>query len=154
MIPVYLIDPFSRTVTLAEYEPENLSMLYALLSRPEYAVDTLDASRVYRQMPSGRDCDFLMVDDVGLLPPGIVGQQFFLLEYEPGQWRPLAGKAVWLGCGMEGESIAPYATIEQAARMVQFVTPEQASIFADPAPQFQAFESAEELLRWMEENRR
>lgn len=119
----FLINPFAQTLTEVDYASEDFHAIYPLLSRPESPVKTFATVGVYRNYyPAGHDADTVFVDDEGLLNWGAKQQQFFAIESESGEWRPLAGMGLWTGTDLEGETIAPSFTLAQAQAAVRFLS--------------------------------
>ena len=119
----FQIDPRMRLIREVEYDGADFHAIYPLISWPGLTVDTFDAARIFRPgYPPGHVEDAVFVDDEGLIDWQEKDQQFFLIEYEPGRWRPLAGMGLWTGTDEEGSTIDPYFTLEQVQASVRFVT--------------------------------
>ena len=102
----FLIDPFACTITEVHYNGEH-SSIYKHID-----ADCYDCARL------NAEGDGLFVDDEGMFKEDT---RFFLHEDYP---QPLAGKALMLGCNMDdGETQAPYTTLDELVRKVKFVMP-------------------------------
>lgn len=102
----YLIDPVEQTVTEVPYSG-NYEEIYQYIG-----ADAFDVARV------NEHGDGIYVDDEGL----INGKQqaFFQIQ---GYHQPLAGKGLYMGCDAEGETVAPYATLEEVKDSIRWVMP-------------------------------
>jgi hypothetical protein len=107
-----LIDPHTRTITEHEYDG-SLEAMYKLLNcglvQPVYRNDRGES------MFPGQDC--LFVDEEGLLCD-LSTQAFFIIN-----GKPIAGRAITVGCDDEGETIEARITADDLEALdIQWVT--------------------------------
>lgn len=105
-IQCFVIDPFARTITVAQYNGDYRS-ISKMIDCDLFTPVRINSKR-----------DTVFVDDEGLINGK--PQEFFLIEGYP---DPLAGKGVILGCDSVGDTVAPTITEEQVRKMVSWVTP-------------------------------
>lgn len=101
----YLINPFDRTVTEVPYNGD-YNQIYQHIE-----CDTFDVARV------NEHGDGIFVDDEGLFREE---QRFFWIDSYP---QPLAGRGLYMGCDNEGETVSPYATLDEVKAAIKWVTP-------------------------------
>ena len=92
IIKAIQIDPFELAVTEIEYDADDYTNIYPLLSHETMKVDTF-AVAVCHKLAEG---DAVFVDDEGLLKSC---DRFFLIDNQP-----LAGKGLIIGSDNQGES--------------------------------------------------
>jgi len=102
----YLIDPFTQTITQVEHNG-HYQQIYDLID-----CENFDLARI------NEHGDGIYIDDEGLFREA--PQAFFHHKNYP---QPLAGKGLVLGCDDEGESVAPFTTLEELQRDVAWVMP-------------------------------
>ncbi|MFN7323068.1 MAG: hypothetical protein ACK5SP_02225 [bacterium] len=102
----YLINPFAQTITQVEYTG-NYQQIYDLID-----AETFDVARI------NEHGDGIFIDDEGLIREK--DQAFFKHKEYP---QPLAGLGLVLGCDDEGESVAPFVTINELVRDISWVMP-------------------------------
>lgn len=102
----YLINPFDRTITEVPYNGD-FHHIYEHIQ-----AECFDLVRVNEQG------DGVFVDDEGLIKEGPTA--FFHIKGYP---NPLAGRGLYLGCDHGGDSVSPYATLEEVRNSVEWVTP-------------------------------
>lgn len=101
-----LIDPFEQTIIQVEYTGQ-YQQIYDLID-----AETFDCARINEQG------DGIFIDDEGLIREK--PQAFFWHKNYP---QPLAGKGLVLGVDDEGESVAPFTTLDEIKRDVKWVVP-------------------------------
>ncbi len=102
-----LIDPFAKSVCEVEYSGD-LNHMYALLD-----CELVDCARA--------DLLDIWVDDKGLLK-NMEEQRFFWFR---GMEQPLAGKALILSSGDDGESVATDADVDDITNKINWYTAEE-----------------------------
>jgi len=108
-----LIDPHTRTITEHEYDASNLEATYKLIGcsmvQPVYCND--------EGKPMFSGLDGLFVDEEGLLTD-LSTQAFFIIN-----GKPIAGRAITVGCDDEGETIEASITVDDLEALgIQWVT--------------------------------
>ena len=88
----YLIDPKNKEVTEVDYSGD-----FSLIDAP--LVNSVRFTKTCR--------DYVYIDDEGLFRPD---QSFFMIGEYP---TPLPGKALVLGCDVDGETISPQTDIQK-----------------------------------------
>jgi hypothetical protein len=107
-----LIDPFTKTVTEHDYDG-SLDAMYKLLDCD--TVEMVKYNDAGKDMFKGEDC--LFVDEEGLLC-NLDMQAFFIID-----GKPIAGRAMTVGCDEEGETIEANITMEDLRMLdIQWVT--------------------------------
>lgn len=99
-----LIDPKERSITEVEYHDGNL----------EEIVDLLDC-RLIDFVQTYINGDGLYIDDEGML----IEDQYFFKHINSDY--PLAGKALVIGIGEQGETIAPLCSVEDLEDHITFL---------------------------------
>jgi len=109
----YLIDPFTKTISMVEYSGDYNEIYKLIECDTIYKLIECDTFTCADFNEFG---DTVFVDDEGLINGK--DQEFFLIGDYP---TPLAGKALVLGTNQEGESVEPSMTIEQVAVRVDWI---------------------------------
>lgn len=117
-IKTWVVDPFARTITRADMEPDSLEAMYTLLSSPEgYAVDCIASAGKFA------NGDAVIIDDNGKLYGELERQRFFMLSFpEAGAMGGylIAGRALIVGIDDEGASVDAASTVYDISRHVIF----------------------------------
>ena len=116
---VYLIDPFTKTVTAVEYDGKSEN-IYKLIDCSLFTVSYIGAEQ-----------DAIFIDDEGLMKKPD-SQEFFLFKRDDGSEQFLAGKGLVVGCDDEGETIEPSVTLDYVQLRVEFIdNRENGALYAD-----------------------
>lgn len=110
-VKAVLVDPFACEIKPVEYDGDDHTKIYPLLSHESMPVDIFEVVYARWMRPNDR----LFVDEEGLLKPC---SRFLLLnDYE----QPIAGKGLLIGADDEGQSQSAETSLEIVKRNIRFL---------------------------------